>query len=60
MVYELFLVLFDLPVEFIDKSVNSSVHIVFSCISVYPATIHAYRRFRLVSQFLNRQDAVHI
>lgn len=57
---EFFLVLADPPIELVDEAVYGGVHIFLCRFGKYRTAVYSYFCFRFVSQFLDREDAVHV
>src|SRR5262245_40157749 len=57
---ELFLVLLDAPIQLVRQRIDGRVHVLVGRIGVDAPAAHLDRRFRLLPQLLDRQDAMHV
>ena len=60
MINEFFFVFSYSPFEFVDKAVNSGIHVFFGVVSVNRTTVYVDACFCLVAQFLDREDTVDV
>ncbi len=60
MITELLFVFSYSAFKFVYEAVDGGIHIFFGVISVNRTTVYIYSCFRLVAQFLDRKDTIHI
>ena len=60
MVDQLFLVFSYPAFELVHKSVDRSVHVFLCIVRVNRSAVHVYPCFRLMAQFLDREDTINI